>query len=130
MLCLELADEARVPELACYAEVLAAPHERIALACLGRGGDAVRVEVFLFTARDGDEAVVAGDLVFGDITQNRRKGDGAHRMEGVTHRPWQTRAYSRLTILGPTLVSLRGARPHAPGPKALLRTRRYLISGR
>ena len=47
-----------------------------------------------------------------------------------THRPRQTRAYSRLTIFGPTLVSLRGARPQPPGPKALFKILRYLISGR
>ena len=49
---------------------------------------------------------------------------------GATHRPWQTSAYSRLTIFGPTLVSLLGASPHPPGPNALLRIRLYLISGR
>lgn len=48
----------------------------------------------------------------------------------ITNLPRHTRAYSLLTILGPTLVSLRGANPHPPGPKALLRIRRYLISGR
>ena len=47
-----------------------------------------------------------------------------------TKRPRQTRIHSRETILGPTLVSPRGARPHPPGPKALFRIRRYLISGR
>ena len=46
------------------------------------------------------------------------------------HRPRQTRAYSRLTTFGPTLVSLRGARPQPPGPKALFKILRYLISGR
>ena len=44
--------------------------------------------------------------------------------------PRHTSAYSLLTTFGPTFVSLRGARPHPPGPKALLRMRRYLISGR
>ena len=47
-----------------------------------------------------------------------------------TSRPWQTRAYSRVTYFSVTMVSLRGAKPQAPGPKALLRIRRYLISGR
>lgn len=47
-----------------------------------------------------------------------------------TYRPRQTRAYSRLTIFGPTLVSPRGARPQPPGPKALFKILRYLISGR
>jgi hypothetical protein len=46
------------------------------------------------------------------------------------YRPRQTRAYSRLTIFGLTLVSLRGARPQPPGPKALFKILRYLISGR
>ncbi len=49
---------------------------------------------------------------------------------GFAYRPRQTRAYSRLTIFGPTLVSLRGARPQPPGPKALFNILRYLISGR
>ena len=44
--------------------------------------------------------------------------------------PRHTNAYSRLTILGPTFVSPRGARPHPPGPNALFKTLRYLISGR
>ena len=55
---LELADEARVPELARDAEVLAAAHERVALARLGRGRDPVRVEVLLLAARGGDESAV------------------------------------------------------------------------
>jgi hypothetical protein len=49
---------------------------------------------------------------------------------GFTYRPRQTRAYSRLTIFGPTFVSLRGAKPQPPGPKALFKILRYLISGR
>jgi len=51
-------------------------------------------------------------------------------IRGGPHLPRHTSAYSRLTILGPTLVSVRGARPQPPGPKALLRILRYLISGR
>ena len=56
VLVLELADEARVPELRGDAEVLGAAHEGVALACLRRGWDAVWVEVFLFAACDGNES--------------------------------------------------------------------------
>ena len=52
---LELADEARVPELARDAEVLAAAHERVALARLSRGGDAVGLKVLLLSAGNTDE---------------------------------------------------------------------------
>ena len=55
MLRLELPDEAGVPELACDAEVFAAAHECVALACLRRGGDAIRVEVFLLSTGNTDE---------------------------------------------------------------------------
>lgn len=48
----------------------------------------------------------------------------------LTHLPKQTKTHSLETILVPTLVSPLGASPHPPGPKALLRTLRYLISGR
>lgn len=47
-----------------------------------------------------------------------------------TYRPKHTSAYSRVTRRSVTMVSPRGARPHPPGPKARLRMRRYLISGR
>jgi hypothetical protein len=41
-----------------------------------------------------------------------------------------TSAYSLVTVFGVTMLSLRGTRPQPPGPNALLRIRRYLISGR
>ena len=47
-----------------------------------------------------------------------------------TYRPSTTSAYSLVTDRWVTMVSPRGARPHAPGPNALFRMRRYLISGR
>jgi len=53
----ELADPARIPQLAGDAEVLAAPHERVRAAPLGGGGDAVGGEVVLFAAGDGDQTV-------------------------------------------------------------------------
>ena len=53
---LELADEARIPELARDAEVLATAHEGVALARLGSGRDAIRVEVLLFPTSDGDQS--------------------------------------------------------------------------
>ena len=55
--CFELANEARVPQLTRDAEVLAAAHQRIALARLSRSGDARRVKVLLLPARDRDQAV-------------------------------------------------------------------------
>jgi hypothetical protein len=48
----------------------------------------------------------------------------------ATSLPKHTSAYSRLTIFGLTKVSLRGARPQAPGPKALFKILRYFISGK
>jgi hypothetical protein len=52
----EAADEARVPELRGDSEVFAAAHQRVGFAALGRGRDAVGVEVLLLTAGEGDEA--------------------------------------------------------------------------
>jgi hypothetical protein len=63
MLRLELADEARVPQLARDAQVLAAAHERVALRGLRRGRDAARVEVLLLAARDRDEPAEAHERV-------------------------------------------------------------------
>lgn len=54
----ELLDEARVPEFRGDAQVLAAAHQGVGFAAFGRGRDAVRVEVGLFAAGDGDEAGV------------------------------------------------------------------------
>ncbi len=45
-----------IPQLRRHAQVLAAAHQRVGLAPLGGGGDAVRVEVVLFAAGDGDES--------------------------------------------------------------------------
>ena len=42
-----------------------------------------------------------------------------------THRPRQTRAYSRETALPATDAGPLGARPQPPGPNARLRIRRY-----
>ena len=53
----ESADEPGIPELGGDSQVFAAAHERVGLAALGRGGDAVGVEVLLFAAGEGDEAV-------------------------------------------------------------------------
>lgn len=47
-----------------------------------------------------------------------------------SYRPPQTRPYSLVTSLPVTIVSPRGASPHPPGPNALFKIRRYLISGR
>jgi hypothetical protein len=52
----EAADEARVPELRGDSEVFAAAHQGVGFAALGRGRDAVGVEVLLFAAGEGDEA--------------------------------------------------------------------------
>ena len=44
------------PELAGYAQVLATPHERVALASLGGSRDTGWVEILVFTSGDGDES--------------------------------------------------------------------------
>jgi hypothetical protein len=54
----EPANESRIPELRSNSQIFTAAHERVRLAALGRGGDAVRVEVLLFAAGEGDEAGV------------------------------------------------------------------------
>ena len=48
---IELANETRIPQFAGDAQVLAAAHQGIGLAPLGRSRDAIRVEVLLFSAR-------------------------------------------------------------------------------
>lgn len=52
----ESTNEPGIPELGGDSQVFAAAHERVRLAALGRGGDAVGVEVLLFAAGEGDEA--------------------------------------------------------------------------
>ena len=56
----ESANEPGIPELGGDSQIFAAAHERIRLAALGRGGDAVGVEVLLFATGEGDEAKVNG----------------------------------------------------------------------
>ena len=46
----EAPDESRIPQLARYAEIFAAPHERIGFAAFCGGRYAVSVEVLLFAA--------------------------------------------------------------------------------
>ena len=46
----------RSPELARNAQILAAPHQCVGFAPLGRGGDAVGIEVLLLAAGDGNES--------------------------------------------------------------------------
>lgn len=54
----EATDEPGIPELGGNSQIFAAAHERVGLAALGRGGDAIGVEVLLFAAGEGDEAGV------------------------------------------------------------------------
>jgi hypothetical protein len=51
----EFANEPGIPELRCYAQVLAAAHQGVGLAALGRRGNAVRVEVLLLAASYGNK---------------------------------------------------------------------------
>lgn len=60
------------------------------------------------------------------LAQKTLECDGKER----THCPPATRAYSLVTSLPVTMVSLRGTRPQPPGPKALFKILLYLISGR
>lgn len=55
---LELADEPGIPEGESNAKVLAAAHEGVGFAALGGSGYAIWFEVLLFTAGDGDKAVL------------------------------------------------------------------------
>jgi hypothetical protein len=54
----EATDESGIPELRGDSQIFAAAHERVGLAALGRGGNAVGIEVLLFAAGEGDEAGV------------------------------------------------------------------------
>ena len=58
VLLLELADEARVPQLRGDAQVLAAPQQRVRLCALARRRYRVLGEVAALAARLGDEAVL------------------------------------------------------------------------
>lgn len=55
-LTIELADEPRIPEFRRNAQVLAAAHQRVRFAALGRGGNTVWIKVLLLAARDGHES--------------------------------------------------------------------------
>lgn len=106
------------PEFTCNAKVFATPYKCIALASFSRGWDSRGFEVFLLASCNPYQPT--------HKTLARRKPTGS--CSGYL--PRHTSAYSLLTTFGPTFVSLRGASPHPPGPKALLRIRRYFISGR
>lgn len=61
VLFLVLANVTRIPQLGCNAQVLAAAHQRVRLATLAGGGDAVVVaEELAFAACLGDESVREG----------------------------------------------------------------------
>ena len=115
----EATDEPRVPELGGDPQVLAAAHEGVGLAALGRGGDAVGVEVLLFATSEGNEAAM-----------DQLAGGCCVDIIECAYRPPQTRPYSLVTNLPVTIVSPLGARPQPPGPKALFNMRLYLISGK
>lgn len=55
---LELADETGIPQFAGDTEVLAAAHERVALACLSRGGDAIGVKVLLLSSGNANKSAI------------------------------------------------------------------------
>lgn len=120
---LEVADEARVPQLRRDAQVLAAPQQRVRLAPLARRRDRLLGKVLALAARLGDESGTSHMSV-----KDTRKVGWGYGLE--TYRPCTTSAYSRVTTFSPTTSSPRGARPQPPGPKAMFRMRRYLISGR
>jgi hypothetical protein len=52
----KFANESRVPEFAGYAQILAAPHQRIGFASFGGRGDAIRVEILLLAAGYGNKS--------------------------------------------------------------------------
>jgi hypothetical protein len=52
----KLPDKARIPELRRYTQVLAAAHQGIGFAALGRSGDTVGVKVLLLAASDGNKS--------------------------------------------------------------------------
>jgi hypothetical protein len=119
---LEVADEARVPQLRRDAQVLAAPQQRVRLAPLARRRDRLFGKVLALAARLGNESVFCLLVLVLYLNGGEK--------ERKTNRPCTTSAYSRVTTFSPTTSSPRGASPHPPGPKALFRMRRYLISGR
>jgi hypothetical protein len=115
----EVQNKPWVPEFAGDAKVLATPHESIGLAAFGSCGNALGGEVILLATGDGDEP--GHDESVSDFDAVRSFN---------TYLPCATKAYSRVTVLAVTMVSPRGARPQAPGPNALFKIRRYLISGK
>jgi len=104
------------PELASNSKVFTASHKSVAFACLRCSSNPRRVKIFLFSACNSH--------------QSTRMLQTSLDRNCIAHLPRHTSAYSRLTILAETLVSLRGARPQPPGPNARFKIRRYLISGR
>jgi hypothetical protein len=124
---LVLPDPARIPEFTCDTEVLAASHQRIGSTSLGSCGNTIGGEVILLTTSDGDKSEKTKLLAFGS---KGKSGLDTVNKNVLSYRPLQTSAYSLVTVFGVTILSLRGTRPHPPGPNALLRIRRYLISGR
>lgn len=58
VIALEAADEARIPQLAGDAQVLASAHQRVALAAFSGHRDAVDVKVLLLAACNRHEAVL------------------------------------------------------------------------
>merc|ERR1712093_90227 len=93
VLCLELADELRIPEFTRNSEVLAAPHESVTLASLRGGGHAGGVEVLLLStgyrdkAAETDEAVLAGDNLAPDVCLSTRSEAPAARPKGFVQDP-------------------------------------------
>ena len=83
----ELADEARVPELRGDAQVLAAAHQGVGLAALGRGRDAVLVEVLLFATGLADESVWRVLVHCIARVKGRKREE-----EEITYRPWTIKA--------------------------------------
>ena len=71
----------RIPEFGRDAEVFAAPHQGVGFAAFGGGGDAVGVEVLLFAAGDGDEAV-RGGVRYVDV---RRVGRGREGLPSTSY---------------------------------------------
>ena len=109
-----------LPKFASNSQVFAASHQRVTFAGLGSVGDSRRFEKVglpsSYTNHSMDPRVIVGFFY--------------HIIKKTADLPRHTNAYSRLTVLGPTFVSLRAARPHPPGPNAVFKIRRYLISGR
>lgn len=133
VLLLELADEARVPQLRGDAQVLAAPQQGVGLAALAGRRYRLFGEVLAFAARLCDVSVLrlcgqpSGKPAGTSHVGNPR---GMGEQGKTAYRPWTMRAYSLDTTFSLTVTSPLGARPQPPGPKAWFRMRRYLISGR